>query len=134
MDSHLKRLLKKYNLKIQYGPTHGNGYIIKTPDNYPNLLVVKENLSDEETEKVILHEIGHAENDDDVVGDYKTDNRAHDRCESKANNFMISQKVKEYADLGYDTIHANYINLANSLGTKKYWEVKEELAKYAFNK
>lgn len=134
MDSHLKRLLKKYNLKIKYGPTHGNGYIIRTPNGYPNLLVVKENLSNEETEKVILHEIGHAKNDDDVIGDYKTDNRAHDCCESQANKFMISQKVKEYADLGYDTIHTNYINLADCLGTKDYWEVREQLAKYAFDK
>lgn len=64
MDSHLKRLLKKYNLKIQFGPTHGDGCIVETPDGYPNLLVVKEGLSDEQMEKVILHELGHAENDD----------------------------------------------------------------------
>lgn len=55
MDSHLKRLLKKYNLKIQFGPTHGDGCIVETPDGYPNLLVVKEGLSDEQMEKVILH-------------------------------------------------------------------------------
>lgn len=134
MSSHLKRLLKKYNLVIKYGPSHGKGYIVRTPDDYPNLLVVKENLSDEETEKVILHEIGHAENDDDVIGDYKTNGRAHDCCESKANHFMISEKVKEYANLGYDTKNANYVNFADSLGVKNYGEVREELAKYAFDK
>lgn len=134
MESHLKHLLKKYNLKIKYGPTHGNGYIIRTPNDYPNLLVVKENLSDEETEKVILHEIGHAKNDDNVVGDYKTDTRAHDCCESGANRFMVSEKIKEYVNMGYDTMNANYINLADCLGTNNYWEVREELLKYGFNK
>lgn len=52
MDSHLKRLLKKYNLKIQFGPTHGDGCIVETPDGYPNLLVVKEGLLDEQMEKL----------------------------------------------------------------------------------
>ena len=49
MDSHLKRLLKKHHLIIKYGPSHGNGYIVRTPNGYPNLLSVKESLSDEET-------------------------------------------------------------------------------------
>lgn len=134
MESHLKYLLKKYNLVIKYGSTHGKGYIVRTPDGYPNLLVVKENLSDEETEKVILHEVGHAKNDDDVIGDYKTDTRARGSSEHKANSFMISEKIKEYASLGYDTMNANYVNLADCLGTKDYWEVREQLAKYAFDK
>lgn len=134
MDSHLKHLLKKYNLVIKYGPTHGKGYIVRTPDGYPNLLVVKDNLTDEETEKVILHEIGHAENDSDVIGDYKTDDRARSSSEHKANKFMISEKIKEYVSLGYDTMNANYVNLADCLGTKDYWEVREQLAKYAFDK
>lgn len=29
---------------------------------------------------------------------------------------------------------ANYVNLADCLGTKNYWEVREELLKYGFNK
>lgn len=134
MENHLKHLLKKYDLVIRYGPTHGEGYIVCTPDGYPNLLVVKENLTDEEAEKVILHEIGHAENDSDVIGDYKTDTRARGSSEHKANSFMISEKIKEYASLGYDIMNVNYINLADSLGTKDYLEVKQELAKYITKK
>ena len=130
MDSHLKRLLKKYNLKIQYGPSHGKGYIVKTPDNFPDLLIVKENLSDKETERVILHEIGHAKNDKYVVGNYQTNPRAHDCSEHKANNFIVSEKVKEYANLGYDTMNANWLNLAQYIGTDNYLLVREELLKY----
>ena len=52
MESHLKHLLKKYDLVIRYGPTHGEGYIVRTPDGYPNLIIVQDNLTDEETEKV----------------------------------------------------------------------------------
>lgn len=134
MESRLKHLLNKYNLVIEYGSTHGKGYIVRTPHGYPNLLIVKENLTDDETERVILHEIGHAENDSDVIGDYRTNSRARNASEHKANSFMISEKIREYVSLGYDTMNANYVNLADCLGTKDYYEVKEELAKYALGK
>lgn len=130
MDSHLKRLLKKYNLKIQYGPTHGDGCIVETPDGYPDLLIVKEGLSDEQTEKVILHELGHAENDDKTQSDYKTNytTRLHSEC--GANNFVVHEQIKKYVDLGNDVASANWLDLAKYIGTDNYWLVQEELLKY----
>ncbi|MCT0196507.1 ImmA/IrrE family metallo-endopeptidase [Lactobacillus helveticus] len=130
MDSHLKRLLKKYNLKIKYSSTHGNGYIIRTPNDYPNLLVVKENLLDEETEKVVLHELGHAEADDDTQKDYKANYTTRLICESGAKNFVVHEQIKKYVDLGNDVASANWLNLAKYIGTDNYYLVQEELLKY----
>lgn len=130
MDSHLKRLLKKYNLKIQYGSTHGDGCIVETPDGYPNLLIVKESLSDEETEKVILHELGHAEADDDTQKDYKDNATTRLICESGAKAFVVHEQIKKYVDLGNDVASANWLDLAKYIGTDNYWLVQEELLKY----
>ncbi len=130
MDSHLKHLLKKYNLVIKYGPTHGKGYIVRTPDGYPNFLVVKENLSDEETEKVILHELGHAEADDDTQKDYKDNPTTRLICESGAKAFVVHEQIKKYVDLGNDIASANWLNLAKYIGTDNYYLVQEELLKY----
>lgn len=130
MDSHLKRLLKKYNLKIQYGPTHGKGCIVKTPDGYPDLLIIKESLSDAETEKVILHELGHAENDDETQKDYKANYTTRLICESGAKAFVVHEQIKKYVDLGNDVASANWLNLAKYIGTDNYYLVREELLKY----
>lgn len=130
MENHLKHLLKKYDLVIRYGPTHGEGYIVRTPDGYPNLLVVKENLTDEEAEKVILHEIGHAEADDDTQKDYKDNPITRICCESGAKNFVVHEQIKKYVDLGNDVSSANWLNLAKYIGTDNYCLVQEELLKY----
>ncbi|MCZ3508291.1 ImmA/IrrE family metallo-endopeptidase [Lactobacillus gasseri] len=130
MDSHLKYLLKKYNLHLQYGPSHEKGCIVRTPAGLPDLLMVKEGLSDEETEKVILHEIGHAKNDPSVVGDYKYIGSAHSCSEYGANNFMVHEKIKQFIALGNEPDEANYINIAVSPGISNFDEVREELLKY----
>lgn len=130
MESHLKHLLKKYDLVIRYGPTHGEGYIVRTPDGYPNLIIVQDNLTDEETEKVILHELGHAEADDDTQKDYKDNPITRICCESGAKNFVVHEQIKKYIDLGNDIASANWLNLAKYIGTDNYYLVQEELLKY----
>ena len=130
MESHLKHLLKKHDLVIRYGPTHGKGYIVRTPDGCPNLLIVKDNLTDEETEKVILHELGHAENDDKTQDDYKTNYSTRLSCESGANSFVVHEQIKKYIDLGNDISSANWLSLAKYIGTDNYCLVQEELLKY----
>ena len=132
MDSHLKDLLDKYNLLLQYGPAHEKGCIIKTPKNKPNLLVVKEGLSDEETKKIILHEIGHAKNDDYTHKDYKYSYVSRLLCEDGADKFVIEEKVKEFVSLNNEPTDANYITLAKSIGTNNYLKVKYELERYIY--
>lgn len=130
MNSHLSELLKEYNLAIKSLPTHGQGFLARTKGNIPDQIVVSENLSDEQIEKVILHEIGHAKNDSSVVGDYKYIGSSHSCSECRANNFMIHEKIKQYVALGNEPDEANYVNIAVSLGISNYDEVREELLKY----
>lgn len=130
MDSHLKYLLKKYNLHLQYGSSHEKGCIVKTPDGFPDLLMVKEGLSDEETEKVILHEIGHAKNDDYSHRDYKYSYVTRLVCEDGADDFVIKERIRQFIALNNEPVDANYINLAQSIGTTDYMKVKSELSKY----
>lgn len=130
MSDRIKDLLNEHHLKLVYKYIESEGYIVHMPDPCPDFVFVKDGLSDEETERVILHEIGHAKNDKYVVGNYRTNPRAHDCSEHKANNFIVSEKVKEYANLGYDTMNANWLNLAQYIGTDNYLLVREELMKY----
>lgn len=130
MDSNLKELLKRNGLKVAYLPIDGKGYLVRTKGNKKDYIIVNKNLSDGETEKVILHEIGHYEHDNEVVGSYTHNLRSRDMCEHEANKFMIHQEIKSYINQGYDAININYVNLADSLGTKDYFQVKEELEKY----
>lgn len=130
MDSNLKELLKRSNLGVAYLPTHGWGYLVRTKGNKKDYIIVSSKLSEEEAEKVILHEIGHYEHDNEVLGSYKCNLRSRAISEHEANKFMIHQKIKSYINQGYDAININYVNLADSLGTKDYFDVKEELEKY----
>lgn len=130
MNSHLSELLKEYNLAIKFLPTHGQGFLARTKGSIPDQIVVSENLSDEQIEKVILHEIGHAKNDPSVVGDYKYIGSSHSCSEHGANNFMIHEKIKQFIALGNEPDEANYINIAVSLGISNFDEVREELLKY----
>ena len=59
------KLLNKYHLKLKFFPMDRDGYLVN------GVVFVRENLSDEQIEKVILHEVGHAKNDPLIVGDYK---------------------------------------------------------------
>lgn len=96
MDSNLKRLLKRNYLGVAYLPIHGKGYLVRTKGNKKDYIIVNENLSDEETEKVILHEIGHYEHDKEVLGSYKHNLRSRAISEHEANKFMIHQEIKSY--------------------------------------
>ncbi|WP_410405886.1 ImmA/IrrE family metallo-endopeptidase [Lactobacillus gasseri] len=124
LDSHLRMLLKKYHLKLKFMPMDRDGYLVH------GVVFVRESLSDEQIEKVILHEIGHAKNDSSVVGDYKYIGSSHSCSECRANNFMIHEKIKQYVALGNEPDEANYVNIAVSLGISNYDEVREELLKY----
>lgn len=134
MDSHLKYLLKKYNLHLQYGPSHEKGCIVKTPDGFPDLLMVKEGLSDEETEKVILHEIGHAKNDDYSHRDYKYSYVTRVVCEDCADDFVIKERIRQFIAHNNEPSQANYVNLAHSIGTNDYDKVRSELLRYIAKK
>lgn len=130
MDSHLLRLLKKYNLKLVFLPVEEDGFIVHTEHGEPDHIVIRNTLPESQIESVVLHEIGHARFDCEIQGDYTTDDKSHSQSENGANGYMIEQKVKSYIDLNNDALYTNYINLANAIGTKDYQKVKKELQKH----
>lgn len=96
MNSRVTELLKEHNAVLKYSDSlHKNGFNIPINSKL-NLIVVKSNLPDEEIEQVILHELGHAVNDDKVVGSYS--NYLVPRCkmEAKANDFMLKELLQSY--------------------------------------
>ena len=45
--------------------------------------------------------------------------------------FWIHEKIKQYFALGNDLDSANWLSIANALGTTDYFQVQEEIHKYA---
>lgn len=132
MDKHLNRMLKKHNLMLRYEDIHGPGFLVPTPGRDPNFIVVPKNASSQHVENVILHEVGHFENDDDCSIDhnYKGDYGIRVKMEHGANGFMIRERVAKYVALGNDISSSNYVDLANSIGTTDFSQVRNELRKY----
>ncbi|MBP2056972.1 hypothetical protein J2Z60_000134 [Lactobacillus colini] len=131
MDKQLTQMLKDHNLELRYEDIHGPGFLVPTNDDDPDFIVVPIHATDEEVERVILHEIGHKEYDNDISGNYSDVSSAcHLHSESKANSFMIKHFIKKYIDLGNDIERANWLDFSKSIGIKNYWLVREELAKY----
>ena len=130
MSDRIKDLLNEHHLKLVYKDIESKGYIVHMPDPCPDFVFVKDGLSDEETERVILHELGHAEADDDTQKDYKDNPITRICCESGAKNFVVHEQIKKYIDLGNDVSSANWLNLAKYIGTDNYCLVQEELLKY----
>lgn len=71
LDTNVSKLLKKYKLKLEFAPLHCPGLIVHGKNGKPDVIVVNSKLNDDQVENVILHEIGHAKNDGDVLGDTK---------------------------------------------------------------
>lgn len=124
----LRSLLKSLHIQLAFVDISHKGYLLRK--NGKNVLVVNSSLSADETEKVILHEIGHVLNDAEKFSKYRTDYASRLLCEHGANNYLIQEKVKEYIALGNDADNANYINLADYIGVKDYASVRSELRKY----
>ena len=125
MSDRIKDLLNEHHLKLVYKDIESEGYIVYMPDPCPDFVFVKDGLSDEETEKVILHELGHAEADDDTQKDYKDNPITRICCESGAKNFVVHEQIKKYIDLGNDVSSANWLNLAKYIGTDNYCLVQD---------
>lgn len=108
MDTNVSKLLKKYKLKLEFAPLHCPGLIVHGKNGKPDVIVVNSKLNDDQVENVILHEIGHAKNDGDVLGDYQTNDSARSCSEHGANVFWIHEKIKQYFALGNDLDSANW--------------------------
>ena len=96
MNIRIKDLLRKYNATLVYNDDlHKKGFNIPI-NSTSNIIVVNSDLTDEEIEQVILHELGHSANDDEVIGSYKNYLVPRFKMESKANDFMLRELLEKY--------------------------------------
>ena len=115
IDSKLKKLLKEYNLSLQLLPLEGKGFIMSSPTDDPDVIVVNSNLSDDEME------------DDCSCHDYKYSYITRLISEIGVNDFLIQQKIKQFVALNNEPLDANYINVTNSIGIADYYESKRKV-------
>ena len=132
MDTELKKILKESHIRLEFAPLHCPGLLVHGKDNKPDVMIVNSSYDDEQAKNVILHELGHMMYDKDVQGDYQSDDCAHTCSEHSANSFLIHERVKQYFALGNDLQTANWLNFAQSIGTKDYFQVQEELSNLNF--
>lgn len=97
MDLELERQLKSLGVGVAYSlQLIDDGYLVRTAKG--NLIAIKEGLPEERENEVVLHELGHLFNDDQIVGNYRNNDRAHYLMEVGANQHMIRYFLRSYMD------------------------------------
>lgn len=94
MNKKIKDLLKRNNVHITFNNNldHKGYYIQKI-----KYIVINNNLSEQEQEMIILHELGHAINGEDGCEIYNSTFSNHCKEEWNANSFMIKELASEYS-------------------------------------
>lgn len=96
MNSRINELLEKYNAVLEISDEIENdGFCIETPDI--NIIIVRSGLDTNHIEQVILHELGHVANDNDIIGKYK-DYIPRSQMEYKANFYMIEHTLDTWCN------------------------------------
>ena len=108
MNKKIKDLLKRNNIHIIFNNNLDHkGYYIQRIKH----IVINNNLSEQEQEMIILHELGHAINGEDGCEIYNSTFSSHCKEEWNANSFMIKELAQEYASCtGCDVEDINFIN------------------------
>lgn len=90
----VKTLLKEHNVDLVCMPLDGNGCYI--PEF--NTMFVDNRLSEIESNKVALHELGHAALHQDNKDLYHLAFSLHSKMENEAEEFMIEQMIEFHLD------------------------------------
>lgn len=108
MNNRIKDILDKNHTLISFeNNLDHKGYYIP----FIKMIVINNNLSEQEQEMIILHELGHAINGEDGCHIYNATFSSHCKEEWNANSFMIKELAQKYADCtGCDVEDINYIN------------------------
>lgn len=116
MDSRINELLEKYNAVLEISDELENdGFCVETPD--ANVIIVRSDLDTEHIEQVILHELGHVANDNDIIGKYK-DYIPRSQMEYKANFYMIEHTLDTWCntnDIDLKDVNCTTFLSANNL-------------------
>lgn len=85
--------LKENNIKVVFlDDLNGKGLYIPKE----RTIILKSELSKEEQILVLLHEIGHLINDENVPGSYNKHYAPRSKMENKANDFMLRELLCSY--------------------------------------
>lgn len=85
--------LKENNIKVVFlDDLNGKGLYIPKE----RTIILKSELSKEEQILVLLHEIGHLINDENVPGSYNKHYAPRSKMENKANDFMLRELLYSY--------------------------------------
>lgn len=116
MNSRINELLEKYNAVLEISDEIENdGFCIETPDI--NIIIVRSGLDTNHIEQVILHELGHVANDNDIIGEYK-DYIPRSQMEYKANFYMIEHTLDTWCnanDIDLKDVNCTTFLSANNL-------------------
>ncbi|WGN89004.1 hypothetical protein [Ligilactobacillus faecis] len=116
MNSRINELLEKYNAVLEISDEIENdGFCIETPDI--NVIIVRSGLDNNYIEQVILHELGHVANDNDIIGKYK-DYIPRSQMEYKANFYMIEHTLDTWCntnDIDLKDVNCTTFLSANNL-------------------
>lgn len=92
MDLSIKRLLNRYNIKVEYtNEVEFTARLFNTPKGM--VVILRSGMPDEMENQVILHEIGHIKNDS--CQSYQ-DWRSRIVMEKNANEYMLNKVVGDY--------------------------------------
>lgn len=108
MNERIKKIIEENNIAVYLeNNLDHKGYYIP----YIKMIVINNNLSEQEQEMIILHELGHAINGEDGCEIYNSTFSSHCKEEWNANSFMIKELAQEYASCtGCDVEDINFIN------------------------
>lgn len=108
MNNRIKDILNENHTFISFeNNLEHKGYYIP----YIKTIVINNNLSEQEQEMIILHELGHAINGENGCAIYNSTFNSHCKEEWNANSFMIKELAQEYASCtGCDVKNINFMN------------------------
>lgn len=115
MNSRINELLEKYNAVLEISDEIENdGFCVETPDI--NVIIVRSGLDANHIEQVILHELGHVANDNNIIGKYK-DYIPRSQMEYKANYYMIEHLLDTWCDVNnIELSDINYVAFLEANG------------------
>lgn len=92
MSIRLKNIVEELKVKIVYDDClETNGHYLSSI----NVIVINDNLSEYDKDKVLLHELGHAAMHQDNYRLYKLAFALHSKMESEANDYMINNFIAD---------------------------------------
>ncbi len=125
MRQHIKDMIDDMGIVVLYGPLEAKGMYVDDC----RAIILDNNLSEEEEEMVLLHELGHAARQSGEMNLYHRTRTMQAKAEAEAEKFMVAEEVRSYIhEYGTDDFSAVSFLENNGLPTNFETFVKRMLA------